>query len=461
MADRRARARPRASGGPDGGLGGAVDVPQRVRRAPAAARRARGGSASPPHERAEARAAAASPASTQQPPGGRRRLHDGGPLAARAGRAARRRRRPSSRPTSTTGAAHASSGRKSSRPAMSKESVVTATSSVAGRQARSSRAMRAQEVDERAVRDQHALGPAGRARGVDDVGEVVGRHGLRRRGRRRSGTPAPRPRRPGHEPATPSGTATLAERRASVTQHAARASSQHEGQPLRREGRVEGDVGAARLEDGRAAPPPARARASQAEADQRARARRPARAGGAPAGWPARPARGRSSAASSKRPRGAPGVRSRLRLEQLRADAWRGVARPPWRSHSASQRTLALGEQRAAPRWPPPARTKASQQLARSAPPSARWSRSSKSSVVFEDGGLPGASRRPAYRPSSKGAPPRSTAHRLPGEAVERQTLHGRVLEGEEDLERRARGSARALAGAPPPAARTGRSWWA
>ena len=94
-------------------------------------------------------------------------------------------------------------GRRSSRVAMSKETVVTASSvSVAVQSGTLSH--RFEQVHERAMADRDALRPPGRSRGVDDVGEVVG-------GRRGPpGCPALprrslRARRRGRGPAAPSG----------------------------------------------------------------------------------------------------------------------------------------------------------------------------------------------------------------------------------------------------------------
>ena len=63
---------------------------------------------------------------------------------------------------------------------------------------------------------------------------------------------------------------------------------EHEAQPLGRIGGVERHVGAAGLEDRRAGRRPAPASARAQIADQRLRADAQARAGGGPAGWPAR-----------------------------------------------------------------------------------------------------------------------------------------------------------------------------
>ena len=73
----------------------------------------------------------------------------------------------------------------------------------------------------------------------------------------------------------------------SATSTGSPAVGQHEGQPLRRVGRIERHVGAAGLEDRPAAPRPAPASA-RGRRRPAPPARRPARAGGGPAGWRAR-----------------------------------------------------------------------------------------------------------------------------------------------------------------------------
>ena len=78
------------------------------------------------------------------------------------------------------------SGSSSSSTAMSNDSVVTASSRSLGGEAGLAR-MLGEEVHDRAVRDAHALGLAGRARGVDHVGRVVGLRVASGRRERRAG----------------------------------------------------------------------------------------------------------------------------------------------------------------------------------------------------------------------------------------------------------------------------------
>ena len=181
-----------------------------------------------------------------------------------------------------------------------------------------------QEVDDRAVRDAHALGLAGRARGVDDVGGVVGRACGRRR--RRRGVPgvtaAPRPPR-ARRRAGPAGSRRSPPRRrprsrASVTIAVSRRVLDHEPQAVGRERR---DRAARRRRRPRAR------RASRAAGRGRAR---PAGRRGRPAARRARAARRRSRRSARRARRSARSRRgSAPRRDRARAARWRRSAPRP------------------------------------------------------------------------------------------------------------------------------------
>ena len=108
----------------------------------------------------------------------------------------------------------------------------------------------AQQIDQRPVGELHPLGTAGRARGVEDVGEVlrIGRPGERSGVLgvdlcgNHGGIPVQAEQRPGVGGDRP-------EQRFLRHQHRHAAVLEHHPQPLARMGGIEGDVGAARFED--------------------------------------------------------------------------------------------------------------------------------------------------------------------------------------------------------------------
>ena len=155
-----------------------------------------------------------------------------------------------------------------------------------------------------AVRDHDALGPAGRARGVDHVGQarpVAPEARGRRPGvgfeRRRGAHRGESGRRSGSRP-----------RSLGPDQDLHARVLDHEGQPLPRVGGIERHVGAAGLEHARGCPPPARASAP-GRGRRGSRGRRRARAGGGPAGWPGDSARRRSASRPSQVRAAASGAR--------------------------------------------------------------------------------------------------------------------------------------------------------
>ena len=177
---------------------------------------------------------------------------------------------------------------------MSNESVVTATrTSSAVRPGRSRH--RREEVDERAVRDLDALRRARRAGGVDDVRELV-----RRSPSTAAGSSAVRP--------IHSAVVGRGRRAAPWWSGSARAETflgdehrnarvlEHESLAIERERRIDGNVGAAGLQD-----PEQRRRACRASARRRSRRGRPGRprapAAGARGHWRGHPARRRSATA--------------------------------------------------------------------------------------------------------------------------------------------------------------------
>ena len=162
--------------------------------------------------------------------------------------------------------------------------------------------LRRREIGNAAVRDDHAFRPAGRTRGVDDIGGVsgssasVGRTRWGTRNRRRIGIEA--------DDAAPVRRQPVEQRR--LRHHHRRARiGQHECQPFRRIIRVERQIGSARLEDADAARPPCRASARRTGRPPPPVPRR-ARADDAPAGWRAPRARHSSAARRRTPPRSQP-----------------------------------------------------------------------------------------------------------------------------------------------------------
>ena len=163
-------------------------------------------------------------------------------------------------------------------------------------------------------------------------------------------------------------------------------------QPLGGVGRVERQVRAAGLEHRQQRRPPAPGERSRQSADPHLRAAPPARAGGGPAGWPARPAR-RRSARRRRRPRPRrPGCARPARSNSsCDAPAARrtpagacgstAVQRPGRRSAVGEQRQVA---QRRVGRRPRPRR--AASQVAR---PAARWSPRRTGGAVLEPAAQP------------------------------------------------------------------------
>ena len=179
---------------PDRRLGRAVDVPHRSRRPRAGRRPAR--PAAPRRRTAPCSPSPAPPAGVQQhPPGGGRRLHHRRP------RAAQTVQQRASIASVLAAGEH--------DPAADRERQEQLQRGDVERQARHRQqhvglghARRArhglEQVQQRPVRDHHALRPAGRARGVDDVGEVL------------SPSSSPADRRPGPLPRRPGSSADRA-----------------------------------------------------------------------------------------------------------------------------------------------------------------------------------------------------------------------------------------------------------
>ena len=220
---------------------------------PAAARAAAApappGSASPPHDHARRprsrshagalqRAAAAATATRCS----RADLARAGSLHQAAGsrRAVRRAPAPRVRPRS--------SGQNSSHTDdVEAERRVDCSTAVARRRAPSVACVHGQRLTTPRCAHHHALGPAGGARGVDDVRQVLRRQPAARRVRRRLRRPTPPRPRPARRTGTPGAAKRSAQRRLRQ-QHRRRAVGQHVAQPLGRVRRVQRHVGAAGLE---------------------------------------------------------------------------------------------------------------------------------------------------------------------------------------------------------------------
>ena len=157
---------------PDRRLRRPVHVPQLDDRRRRARSASSSGSASPPHRALIARPGVAAGVD-EQPPGRGRRLHDGRAAHGRAAprapadpRPSRSGRSPPARPSSAADS--------SSSPAMSNDRVVTATSTSLRRSARAAPLIEVRKLTSARCGICTPFGLPGRARGVDDVGQLVG-----------------------------------------------------------------------------------------------------------------------------------------------------------------------------------------------------------------------------------------------------------------------------------------------
>ena len=235
-------------------------------------------------------ARAAPPARLEEhAPGRRRGLHDGRAGAARC-RAARRRpwRRDVAAGRSRRGRRRAAAGRARGRRCRRR-----ARWRRAGRRRRQTPSwsrMAQRKLTSARWGIMHALGLAGGAGGVDHVGEA--RRRRRVGGGVRSARGRSRSRSRSRQIDVGVAGRSSGARRCCGEQDADLGVLEHEGEAVARVGGVEGEVGAARLEDGEQRDEHVE-RALEADADERRRGRRRGRGGGGRAGWRAGRARGR------------------------------------------------------------------------------------------------------------------------------------------------------------------------